>query len=666
MTTELMPRPVTTKPKPARQADPTVKEIIAAARQAPLRSPGAWLLSGATAVLMWASFPPLEWSPLAWVCLVPLIWLIRSTVRTRRMYTAIYCGGLAFTLSSLQWMRLGDTWMYPAWIALSLYMAAYFPVFVAVSRVAVHRFRLPLMLAVPGVWVGLEYLRTTLMTGFGWYQLGHTQYRWIELIQISDLVGAYGVSFVVALGAACLAGVVPLATLSRWKLLPEAAVRPGLGVRGQGSGEESRSEANAASTGQASESALRSAAPLNHQPSTFNPTRKQAVQVVVCLAVLGSVLGYGYFRRAQAEFREGPRVALIQGNFTTSLKHNPHSMGEIYQRHDFLTGQAVQHQPDLIVWPETMFRWPLYELSPEMTDEELLTAAPGLPESESDRWIGTWRDPMVRNVLAANSQKAGAAMVIGIDVLEAHPRNIQHFNSAVFVTPQDGLSGRYDKLHRVIFGEYIPLRDTFPWIAKLTPFGENFGIEAGASAAVFRYHDWTFAPIICFEDTVPHLVRRILRATAAENDGKSIDCLINLTNDGWFHGSSELDQHLITAAFRCVEYRTPMARAVNTGISAVIDGDGVIVEPDVLIDGDQFADGNHEARTTMRDPKTGRWHRQLDAALVHSVPLDDRTSLYLLWGDWFAGMCVFLIVIVVLMNLLPLKKPTHQPAIAEN
>jgi apolipoprotein N-acyltransferase len=111
-----------------------------------------------------------------------------------------------------------------------------------------------------------------------------------------------------------------------------------------------------------------------------------------------------------------------------------------------------------------------------------------------------------------------------------------------------------------------------------------------------------------------------------------------------------LDQHLITASFRAVECRTPMVRAVNTGVSAIIDGDGVIVEPDVFIDGDQ------KERDSMRDPKTGRWHKQLNAALVHTVPVDNRTSLYVRWGDWFAGSCGFGCLFLMFGRFLPARR----------
>ncbi|HID20954.1 MAG TPA: apolipoprotein N-acyltransferase, partial [Planctomycetaceae bacterium] len=214
--------------------------------------------------------------------------------------------------------------------------------------------------------------------------------------------------------------------------------------------------------------------------------------------------------------------------------------------------------------------------------------------------------------------------------------------------------GRYDKRHRVIFGEYIPLQDWFPWLERLTPISGQFGIDAGAGPVVFSCESphtgrvVRLAPIICFEDTVPHLVRHIVRSAA--DSGQPVDVLVNLTNDGWFHGSSELDQHLITAIFRSVECRTPMVRAVNTGISAIIDGDGVVREPDVFIDGD--ADGTEPPRTSMRDPRTGRWYKQLNAALIDTVPLDTRKSFYVRHGDWFAAACCVATIAIGLMGIV--------------
>ncbi len=612
MPTDLMPSETRvpaepTRPNAARKtaedAERSVREIIEAARSAPREARGraALLVSLLSAVTLWASFTPLDWAPLAWVALVPLMLLVRIEQPTSRMYRAVYAGGLVLNLLALQWMRLGHWTMYGAWVALALYLALAFPLFVGLSRVAVHRLRIPLVLATPMVWVGLEYLRAHVMTGFSWYYLGHTQYRWVEMIQISDLVGAYGVSFVVAMTSAALAGLLPQRVLARLGLLPGTVVVE-LGWR---------------------------------------ISRQQWAGLAASLVVFSGVLAYGFIRRDQAEFQPGPRVALIQGNFTASVKHDPAQESVILKTHDALTGMAVRHQPDLIVWPETMLRSGYLAASPDLSAEELEKLAPRIPPQ-------AWKDPFTRDYLGRLSGKAGAALVVGVDAGVADTEGFRHYNSALLVRPQSGITARYDKQHRVVFGEYIPLKEQIPWMAKLVPFSEDFGIAPGEESVVFEHQGYRFAPIICFEDTVPHLVRGMLheadQQTSAGNSresGKSVDCLVNLTNDGWFHGSSELDQHLITAAFRAVECRTPMVRAVNTGVSAVIDGDGMIIEPDVFIDADARMRGSEGPRRSMRDRQSGRWHKQLNAVLVDTIPLDNRRSLYVAYGDWFGGACGF-------------------------
>lgn len=608
-----------TPPQTQRRYEPTVREIVEKARATPASSRGAWCVSLATSVLLWASFTPLDWGWLGWIALAPLCLLIRLPKPTRAMYRVAFAAGLAWSLPTLQWMRLGDVSMYPAWFALAFYLALYFPVFIGTSRVAVQRLRLPLVVAVPVCWTGFEYLRAQLMTGFAWYFLGHTQHAWPEMIQISDVVGAYGVSFLVALSCGCVAAMVPEQWLKSLGLFPPVQVP-------------------------AEFSHLPQDGMLTETPS--DTARPQWIMVGATLSLIVAALGYGVLRRTQADFKAGPRVALVQGNFPTSLKHDPNEAVKIYRIQEALTGMSVKHQPDLVVWPETMFRWPLREKDVGVTDDDLLAIAPPFSEADRTNWIQSWNDPQVRATLRQMSEQSGAAMLIGIDTWVARKGKFSAYNSAAFVTPTEGYLGRYDKLHRVIFGEYIPLKETIPALAALTPFPEDFGIEKGLAPKVFEHKNYSYAPIICFEDTVPEISRTVKR------DAPKVDVLVNLTNDGWFAKSSELDQHLITACFRAVECRTPMVRSVNTGISAVIDGDGVVVEPLAFIDGDRAT----PPRDSMRDPKSGRWHKDLNAAIVADVPLDNRTSLYVRHGDWFAGSCGGIVLLLALAGLVTRSK----------
>ena len=587
------------------ELDPAIQSIIDKGRRSQgnrlqLESArGTWLLPACTVPLLWACFTPLSLAAFAWVAIVPLCLLIRSPSRPRRLYLAAYFGGFLWSVATFQWMRLGHPSMYVALFAWSFYMAFYFPIFVGLSRVAVHRLRVPLVLAVPIIWTGLEYAKAYMLTGCSWYYLGHSQYRWVELIQISDLVGAYGVSFIIAMANAAVALAVPSSILDRLQLAsePTTSVRPWL---------------------------------------------RPVAAIGLSLTMLLAAVGYGYARRADAKFTTGPRVALIQGNFDSQVKHDPKRAVEILRTHQTLTKVSAVYgsrqadppqRPEIIVWPETMLPWPVQDVAADVTDDDLKKLLPSGSRTSHEDWIAGWKNRETAKLLENAASIQNAAMLIGTPHLTATKERIEQRNSVAFVTPQMGLQGRYDKNHLLIFGEYIPLKDYLPFLSMFTPYGSQHGIEPGKQAAVFEYAGANFAPIICYEDTVPQLVRGV--AYAAETSDQPLDFFVNNTNDGWFHGSSELDQHLITASFRCVETRTPMVRAVNTGVSAFIDGDGVIREPDIFIDGDRGQE--KDARGFLDE--NGRWTKQLNAVLIDNVPLDDRTSVYVRHGDLFAGTC---------------------------
>jgi apolipoprotein N-acyltransferase len=119
-----------------------------------------------------------------------------------------------------------------------------------------------------------------------------------------------------------------------------------------------------------------------------------------------------------------------------------------------------------------------------------------------------------------------------------------------------------------------------------------------------------------------------VNALAAE--GQEPDILVNLTNDGWFWGSSELDMHLACGVFRAVECRKPFLIAANTGFSAWIDSDG---------------------RIQQQGP------RRAKQVLIAEPRLDEhRRSWYLEHGDWFAGACLLLCGICGLVGLMPLHR----------
>jgi apolipoprotein N-acyltransferase len=503
-------------------------------------------------LLLAAALPPLDLWPLAWIA--PVWWVLlirRRELPGRRPYRSIWLAGFVFWLLAYHWLRLPHWATSVGWIALAFYLAFYLPVFIGLSRVAVHRLRIPVMVAAPVVWTGLELARAHLLSGITLASLGHTQYRWLAMIQVSDLAGAFAVSFLVMFAAACLARWIP------WEGRPRA------------------------------DGAL-----------------------VALVLVLAAALLYGYGRLSHPAASPQLHVALIQGSIDVTLEDDPARPSRVWHDYLRLSGRAIQEAArkqvplDLIVWPETMLPErlvsyasgasvpPDWQCSPEEFRQWLPEAA------ARSRW-------QVGRVAVA----LGTPMIVGLDREHFTGNRIEFFNSAAQLSARGDVLGTYDKSHLVMFGEYVPGADRFAWLQRLTPLPRS--LTAGHGAAAFEVHGLRLAPHICYESVLSHLIRGQVNALARQ--GREPDVLLNLTNDGWFWGSSELDMHLVCGVFRAVECRKPFLIAANTGFSAWIDADGRIQT---------------------------RLHRRSEDVVFAEVGRECRTSWYLVHGDWAAGICL--------------------------
>jgi apolipoprotein N-acyltransferase len=187
------------------------------------------------------------------------------------------------------------------------------------------------------------------------------------------------------------------------------------------------------------------------------------------------------------------------------------------------------------------------------------------------------------------------------------------------------------------------------------PYDFEYGVRAGEQWTRFPLGDLHFSVVICYEDTDSEVTRQFVNTET----GRPADFLVNISNDAWFDGTSEHEQHLAISRFRAVECRRSLARAVNMGISAVIDGDGRVLDAETL--------------ATVEDPYMGTIHiwsgrpeapgaelpvsrwaefKKVPGVLVASIPLDRRTSLYVRWGDWLPWMCWLLVGGLVLVPVV--------------
>jgi apolipoprotein N-acyltransferase len=545
------------------------------------------------ALLMALSYPPVNLWPLAHVALVPLVILaVRGRPGLRRAL-AVYFVAVGWWLVMVSWLT-GVT--VPGYIALCLYLGLYPMLFVVVLGWLHRRLNLPLVFGVPLVWVSLEYLRGSwALTGFPWFTLGQSQPR--LLIQIADFAGMYGVSFLVAMAAGAIMDV-----------LANPLVRPGPGRRKLG--------------------------------------RTVRLAVVCWLIGMFGSIGYGTWRLIEyagiaADQSAQPTVAVIQTDVPQSNKLAPDDQKN---RRDFdkalaLTEKALaadypeQPTPQLVVWPETMV--------PEALNEDAVSLFRRLGLAE----YAAYRDGVA--TFAADHDVAilaGGRAALNWKPIDAQAgsawRPGKRYNSAFLFGPDGQLIGRYDKVHRVVFGEYVPnwlgLRSV---LVKLTPYDFDYSLDAGTQWVRFAVQ-WPdqagqprllrFATPICFEDVVSYACR----AMAYDNSGKRIDLLVNLTNDGWYPGSVQGYQHEQIARFRCVENRLPMARAVNRGVSGFIDSTGRITDR-VTVDGE---------------------HQMVAGWAADTITFDPRSTWFGKVGDLFALLVLVLSIIWAMLGALVRKR----------
>jgi apolipoprotein N-acyltransferase len=528
--------------------------------------------------LLWFSYPPAGWSWLAWFALVPLILLVRSPGRSWWLYGAAWLGGEVFWLFAISWIRLADPGAWIAWVALATALSFFWPAFLALARLAVFRLRLPLIVAVPIVWVGLEYLREHLFTGFPWYYLAHSQYRMLPLIQVADLGGTLVISLLILL-------------VNCWwvDLLTRPLFRP------------------------------------SPRGARLHPG--QVTRATVVVGSLAIVLIYGTYRLKTADFRTGPRVGLLQSDMIQSIKvagdrgRQRALYGELVNR----TLKRGSPRPDLIVWPETSY--PLAYVAVER-GLDAATLAAQVESVEPGGHVEDWL-AMGRNVAAdlhALTDEIQVPMLVGISTYQFQRSGLARLNAALLFEPGVESVQSYAKHHLVPFGEYVPMLETFPWVIVLTPYHSKRipRLNPGPDKAqVLTLGPYRLATAICFEDTVPHLVRRFFSGDAGAIQP---DILLNISNDGWFGHSSEHEMHLGISVFRAVENRVPLARSANTGISAIVDGNGRVV---AALD-------------------TG-----VEGVLSETVPLDDRISLYSRWGDVLGLTCLAISIGLMPMALVP-------------
>ena len=471
--------------------------------------------------ILWISFPPigplfrLFW--LAWFAPVPLIWLvINRRLPAKRPYWQLFYAGFLYWLATFYFIPIPHPALWLGWLAVSAYMAIYTPLFVGISRTMVHRFGIPEVVAIPMTWTGLEWFRCNFATGMAMYCLSHTQFKHPQLIQVADLSGAYTLTFAMMVCATGLA------------MLSLKLVRPKLDTKSNG------------------------------WPTIV-------VSSAFAAGIFAAVFFYGQYRlNEQIEFRNENTLTfgLIQTSEDVIFARPTKLQIQTQVENKFsLTWEARRKWDDLdlIVWPESG----LNPYSDLLSDYDKDYTVEILTNEITRFWSDATGFPRMFNTPLPLLTGGGTE----------DPENNERFNAGLLISTDGSITNRYFKNHLVMFGEYVPFARQFPFINSISPIPS---LTPGSKFEVMELDGVKIAPSICFETTVPHFVRRQIN-TLSEN-GTEPDVMVNLTNDGWFYGTSCLDAHLACNVFRAVEMRKPHLICANTGFSGEIDTCGRMVQ----------------------------------------------------------------------------------------
>ncbi len=459
-------------------------------------------------------------SVFAWFGLVPLLWALLSTPQKterhplRRAFLIAYLCGFLWYMGNCYWVRdtmsrYGDMPPFAPTLLLigySLVLGLYFGLFglgLALVRRVTGSTRIALAFA-PFLWTALE-LAAARITSVPWDQLGYSQVDNTLINQLAPWTGVYGISFLLVAASALLAGGLLVGSEARKKLSGRWAWT-GCGVLLLISG---------------------FAGVFKAPPKPAPTATAVLIQPNLDVGSVNNWQGLDWDRHI-AEFT---RLANEQcKTYIAGIPQTGASNGEIicppYPAH-----------PDLVAWPE----------SPAPFEES---------------------DPRFKSALVSIARSVDAPLVVGNIgwSFDADAREWNYYNSALVVGADGSRVGRYDKIHLVPFGEYIPFQNLLTFAHKLT--GRVSSFTRGAERNTFLLPTQSggshrYGVFICYEAVFADEVRQFARNGA--------EVFVNVSDDAWYGDTSAPWQHLNMARMRAIENRRWLLRDTNSGVTAAID-----------------------------------------------------------------------------------------------
>ncbi len=497
-----------------------------------MRSLRPWLLVLSSTLLFTLGLPNERWllgfAPLGWVALIPLYIALSEaeTYRKGALLTAVY--GACLHAASSYWLYFFRD--YAVW-TIGASTLAYFVVYYLLGLCLVflpRRAGIARPLAFALVWASFEFWKSSGFLGYPWGLLPYTQSSLLPLLQVADIAGVYGLSFLLALANASIA-----------ELFLKTAPSSSLALAHWGEPQISWTQRRKRRIG-AYRFRLSSAVAL--------PLRQRAGYFGLTVALVICVFGYGYYRLSQNDTTINTLKTLVIQQASDPWMEGAEAAVEANMVLVKKALAASPEKPDIVLFSESSLGYPYKDSMPWY--EKNPRNDPFLPWWRSlDLWLFT-----------------GTPVVLDW-------KDFSATNSVMLIDPKGQPDGDYAKIHPVPFAEAIPFYE-YPWFRNFLKkaVGLEAGWTMGTKEVVFDFATKQgtihFGAPICFEDAFAPLCRDFVL--------KGADLLVNLTDDSWSQTRSAEWQHLAAARFRSIETRRPLVRSTNSGVSCLVDRNGAI------------------------------------------------------------------------------------------
>jgi apolipoprotein N-acyltransferase len=544
-----------------------------------------WALVLLSALLQIAIFPiagplPLWRATLSWFALIPLLLaLVKDepgsvplTIRNGALLG--YVCGIVWYMGNCYWIYqtmhtyggLSGPVSFAILILFSLYLGLYHALFAALV-VMVRRSRLDIRgaLVISPFAWVAVELARSRITAFPWDLLGYSQVDNLFVTGIATASGVMGISFLIA---AFNAAMVPFFVRSGWQRVnvPLVVFVGAISLQ------------------------------LSHLDSTLRPLPHAPDDKIAVMMQENIEVG--------AIGREAAPLTLAQelDQFTAASLHPAHPDPAGQAKGTWLSpAVSPQASPSVIVWPE----------------------APSHLFSSDDSF---------RRALGQLATTANAPIIagsLGVDRSPIPERGYYLYDSASIFNSAGDYTGRYDKIHLVPWGEYIPYKQFFSFAEKLT---EGVGdMDRGSKRESLTVDGHRYGIFVCYESIFGDEVRKFVQDKA--------EVLVNISDDGWYGDSGAPWQHLNMARMRAIENRRWILRTTNTGITTAIDPKG---------------------RIAIQAPR----HVRGAYAFRFAYAPTNFLGLYTRYGDWLAKICVLvtlaLLAAAAIMRSAPSSSQLHR------